>query len=51
MARYAIEKFVGGELHPDSSGVVFYLGEKEPTGFRYPQAGERHEVDPGDIPW
>lgn len=51
VATYAVERFLAGELHPDSSGVVFFVGDKEPGGHKYPQAGERHEVEPDDIPW
>jgi hypothetical protein len=51
VARYAVERFVAGELHPESSGVVFFVGEREPKGHRYPNAAPRHEVDPDEIPW
>ena len=53
VARYAVDRFLAGELHPESSGVVFRLGKVEPTVHRFPQAGKRFPVDPGDpnIPW
>ena len=46
-----VERFVAGELHAESSGVVFSFGEKEPRGYRYPEPAEKTEVDPDDIPW
>lgn len=51
VAAYAVERFLAKELMPGSSGVVFFLGEKEPKHFRFGAAGERHEIDPDDIPW
>ena len=51
VARYAIERFVGGELHAGKSGVVFHIGEHEPKTHRYAQAAPRREIDPNDIPW
>lgn len=51
VATYAVERFLSGELHPESSGVVFFIGEQRPEGFRYPEASARKEVDPEDIPW
>ena len=50
VALYAVDRFLSGELHPESSGVVFTI-EKEPTRFRYSEAAERNKIDPGDIPW
>jgi hypothetical protein len=51
VARYAVEKFLAGELHAETSGVVFFLGEREPRGHRYPNPAPRGEVDPNEIPW
>lgn len=51
VATYAIDRFLAGELHPESSGVVFFIGEREPTSYRYPAPAERTEIDPNDIPW
>ncbi len=53
VAPYALERFLSAELHPVTSGVVFYLGSREPTGFRYPQPSKRFpiEVDDPQIPW
>lgn len=51
VARYAIERFLSGELEAGKSGVVFYLGEREPRGHRYEQAAPRREIDPDEIPW
>ena len=51
VARYAIERFLAGEIHPETSGVCFYLGVKEPTAFRYPQGGQRMPIDEDAIPW
>lgn len=51
VARYAVERFVGGELHANESGVVFHLGEREPRGHRYPNPAPRTEADPNEIPW
>jgi hypothetical protein len=51
VAQYAVTRFLSGELHAESSGVVFFLGDREPKGHRYPAAAPRHEVDPEDIPW
>ncbi len=51
VARYAIERFVLGELHAESSGVVFHLGTHEPKGHRFEAAGERREINPDEIPW
>ena len=50
VARYATERFVEGELHAESSGVVFHVGTRKPP-FKYKAAGERHPVEPEDIPW
>jgi hypothetical protein len=51
VAEYAIERFEAGELHPRTSGVVFYLGTEAPTRFRFPKPSKRFPVDPDDIPW
>lgn len=51
VARYALERFIGGDLHAGTSGVVFHLGEREPRGHRYEQPAPRSEIDPDDIPW
>lgn len=51
VARYAVERFVGGELYAGKSGVVFHLGEREPRGHRYPNPAPRTEADPNEIPW
>lgn len=51
VARYATERFLAGELHAGKSGVVFYLGEREPTTHRYAKAAPRREIDPDHIPW
>jgi hypothetical protein len=51
VARYATQRFLAGELHPDRSGVVFFLGEGRPSGHRFPRASPRGEVDPSEIPW
>lgn len=51
VAEYAVARFQAGELHPKTSGVVFYLGEQAPTRFRYPEPSRRIPVDPGDVPW
>ncbi|GAB5547889.1 MAG: hypothetical protein RLO52_36885 [Sandaracinaceae bacterium] len=50
VARYATDRFVEGELHPDSSGVVFHIGEQKPP-LKYKAAGERHAIKPEEIPW
>jgi DNA-directed RNA polymerase subunit RPC12/RpoP len=34
--------FLAGSLHPGDPGVDF-LGKRRPEGFKYPQAGTRHE--------
>jgi hypothetical protein len=51
VARYALERFISGELDPGKSGVVFHLGEREPKGHRYEQPAPRSEIDPDEIPW
>jgi hypothetical protein len=51
VARYAVERFIAGELHADTSGVVFFVGEREPKAHRYDAAAPRHEIDPDEIPW
>jgi hypothetical protein len=51
VARYAVARFLAGELMPGKSGVVFYLGEQEPRGHRYPEPAARREIDPAEIPW
>lgn len=51
VASYAVERFLSGELHPDSSGVVFFISERKPVGFKYPQASKRMPVEPDEIPW
>jgi hypothetical protein len=51
VARYALERFASGELHAETSGVVFFIGEREPKGHRYDKAAPRHEIDPDEIPW
>lgn len=51
VARYAVERFLTGDLHAESSGVVFFIGEREPRGHRYPEAAPRRAVDPDEIPW
>lgn len=51
VARYAVERFLAAEIHPESSGVVFYLGESKPAGHRFPEASPRSEIDPEEIPW
>jgi len=50
VARYATERFLAAEIHPGSSGVVFFL-EKKPPGHRFPKASPRAEIDPDEIPW
>ena len=45
------ERFLSGELHAKTSGVVFFLGEREPKGHRYPEPAEKNPIDPDDIPW
>lgn len=53
VAPYAVERFVAGELHAPTSGVVYFLGAREPKGHAYPEASDRVAVDPDDpkIPW
>lgn len=51
VSHFAIERFVAGEIHPGSSGVVFYIGKNAPSGHRYPQPAPRTPTDPKDIPW
>lgn len=51
VARYAVERFLAGEIHPGESGVVFFLDVKKPDGHRFPKASPRSEIDPKDIPW
>lgn len=51
VARYAIERFVAGELHAETSGVVFFIGKTEPTTHRYEKASPRNPIDPNEIPW
>lgn len=51
VATYAIERFESGELHPHTSGVVFYVGEEAPNRHRYPEAQKRFPVELEDIPW
>jgi hypothetical protein len=51
VAGYAVDRFVSGELYPETSGVVFFIGKRAPAAFRYPTASERHPPHPDDIPW
>lgn len=53
VAPYAVERFLAGELHARTSGVVFYLGEAEPKPHAFPEAAHRVAVDPLDpaIAW
>lgn len=51
VATYATDRFEAGELHHETSGVVFYLGKIAPARFRYPEPSPRFPVEPEDIPW
>ncbi|MCZ7685621.1 MAG: hypothetical protein M5U28_45325 [Sandaracinaceae bacterium] len=51
VARYAVERFLAGELHAGTSGVVFFVGASEPTTHRFEKAAPRHPVKPEEIPW
>lgn len=51
VAEYAIERFEAGEVHPHTSGVVFFIGQAAPTRHRYPEPSPRFPVAPEDIPW
>ncbi|MCA9604432.1 MAG: hypothetical protein KC619_02485 [Myxococcales bacterium] len=53
VAPYAVERFIGGELHAPTSGVVYFLGDREPRGHQFPAPSDRVPVDPNDpkIPW
>ncbi|MCB9592339.1 MAG: hypothetical protein H6719_06375 [Sandaracinaceae bacterium] len=53
VAPYAVERFLAGELHAETSGVVYSLGASEPKEFAFEEAADRVSIDPGDpaIPW
>lgn len=51
VATYAVDRFLRGDLHHGTSGVVYFVSKTEPTSYRYPQPGERHPVEAEDIPW
>lgn len=50
VAPYAVERWLGGDLDPETSGVVFYLGKREPGPPRF-KPHKRIPVEPNDIPW